>query len=160
MLGKITLAMVLLFGLGACVSPPYLKQNSAFIVFKTPTFKYADMGFVYENTKEVKVDIYGSGQVLMSLKILESLVCMSLLECMPKERFNAQVLSGAYPKNILDNILRGKKIFSGLGIRKKSNGFTQDIIKDGKYTIHYRVLNNAIIFRDTMNEILIKVNKQ
>ena len=42
----------------------------------------------------------------------------------------------------------------------KGNGFTQDIIKKGKYTIHYEVLNNGITFRDTMNSILVKVKKQ
>jgi len=156
--------MTFFFGLSllfpACASKPYLKQNSALIVFKTPTFKYADLGFVYENEEEVKVEIYGSGQALMSLKISEGSVCMRLLECMSKESFNAKVLNGAYPKDVLENIFRGKKIFSGIGLVKKSNGFTQQITKQGKYTIEYEVFNNEITFRDTINAILVKVKKQ
>ena len=152
--------IITLFFLQACVSKPYVKQNSALIVFKTPTFKYADMGFVYENSDEVKVEIYGSGQALMSLTISETSVCMSLLECMSKESFNKKVLSSMYPREILDDIFRGNPIFAGKNLKRSRNGFTQKIVKEDKYNIHYSVLNNEIIFRDTINTILIKVKKQ
>ncbi len=137
-----------------------MKQNSALIVFKTPTFKYADLGFVYENEEEVKVEIYGSGQALMTLKISDTSICMSVLECMSKESFNQKVLHEAYPKDILENIFRGDKIFTGMGLVQKSNGFTQQITKQGKYAIEYVVFNNEITFRDTINSILVKVKKQ
>jgi hypothetical protein len=143
-----------------CSSRPYLKENSALIVLKTPMFKYADMGFVYENNDEVKVEIYGNGQALMSLKISENLVCMSTIECMDKKSFNTKMLHALYPKDILDNIFRGQGIFSGLNMLKKSNGFTQNITKKSKYDIEYSVLNNHIIFHDKMNTISIKVIKQ
>ena len=150
----------LIFFLTACGTPTYKKENAALIVFKTPTFKYADMGFVYENSSEVKAEIYGSGQALMSLTIKQDSVCMSLLACMSKQAFNAQVLHDAYPKDILDHIFRGKAIYAGQNIKKSSNGFTQKIISQNKYNIQYTVLNNDIIFRDTINHILIKVKKQ
>ena len=154
------LLMVPVFFFSACGTEPYKNENTAFIVFKTPTFKYADLGFVYENSREVKVEIYGSGQALMSLRITGQSVCMSLLACMGKKEFNSQVLSALYPDAILDNIFRGKPIFSELNIKKNSNGFTQKIVKANKYNIAYSVLNNDIIFRDTINHILIKVKKQ
>jgi len=144
----------------ACVTQPYLKEHPALIIFKTPTFKYADMGFVYENNEEIKVEIYGSGQAVMTLKISDTYVCMSLFECMSKERFNARVLNDAYPKDILEHIFRGKKIWNAENLQKKGNGFTQHIVKEGKYNIHYSVLNNEITFRDKINTILIKVKKQ
>lgn len=150
----------LLFFFTACGTPTYKKENSAFIVFKTPAFKYADMGFVYENSAEVKAEIYGSGQALMSLTIKQGDVCMSLLACMSKQSFNAQVLHASYPPNILDNIFRGKAIFNGQNLKKNSNGFTQKIISKNKYNIQYTVLNNNIVFRDTINHVLIKVKKQ
>ena len=152
--------LITLFFLQACVNKPYVKQNTALIVFKTPTFKYADMGFVYENSDEIKVDIYGSGQALMSLTISETSVCMSLLECMSKESFNKKVLSSMYPREILDDIFRGKPIFKSENLKRIRNGFTQTIVNKNKYDIHYSVLNNEIIFRDTINAILIKVKKQ
>ena len=152
--------LVLVFLFNACGTQPYLKENSAFIVFKTPTFKYADMGFVYENNSEVKAEIYGSGQALMSLRVSGDSVCMSLFACMSRKKFNQQVLSSAYPDTVLENIFRGKPVFSGQNMKKTRNGFTQNIVKQNKYNIHYTVLNNEIIFRDTINKILVKVKKQ
>ena len=157
---KLLLLLGTLLFLQACGNTPYLKENSALIVFKTPTFRYADMGFIYENKNEVKAEIYGSGQALMSLKITGSSVCMSLLACMSKESFNKTVLSSMYPNEILDNIFRGKPIFNAQNLKKNRNGFTQTIINQNKYNIHYSVLNNEIIFRDTINAILIKIKKQ
>ena len=158
---KRTVSLLMMgFLFSACAPKEYIKQNSAFIMFKTPTFKYADMGFIYENEEEVKVEIYGSGQALMSLEISEISVCMSLLECMGKSTFNKEVLSDMYPEDTLENIFRGKPLFNGLGLEKKGDGFTQRIIKKDKYNIEYNVLNNQIIFRDTINTILIKVKKQ
>jgi len=148
------------FLLSACGTEPYKRENSAFIVFKTPTFKYADMGFVYENSAEVKAEIYGSGQALMSLTVKGDSVCMSLLACMSKKDFNQQVLSAAYPDNILDNIFRGKPIYGGQNLKQNSNGFTQKVVSPHKYHIEYSVLNNDIVFRDTINHVLIKVKKQ
>lgn len=146
--------------MNACASKEYVQQNSAYIMFKTPTFKYADMGFIYENEKEVKIEIYSSGQPLMSLEISETSVCMSLLECMSKSIFNKEVLSSLYPEDSLENILRGRPLFNGTGLEKKGTGFTQKIVKKDKYNIDYSVLNKQIIFRDTINSILIQVKKQ
>jgi len=148
------------FLLNACASKEYVQQNSAYIMFKTPTFKYADMGFIYENEKEIKIEVYGSGQPLMSLEISETSVCMSLLECMNKSTFNKKVLSSMYPEDVLENILRGRPLFHGAGLEKKGTGFTQKIVKKDKYNIDYSVLNRQIIFRDTINSILIQVKKQ
>jgi len=152
--------MIMGFLLSACTPKEYVEQNSAFIMFKTPTFKYADMGFIYENEEEIKIEIYGSGQALMSLEISETSVCMSLLECMGKSAFNKEVLNSLYPDDILENIFRGKPLFNGTGLEKKGTWFTQKIVKKDKYNIDYSVLNNEIIFRDTINTILIKVKKQ
>ena len=148
------------FLLSGCMPKQYVTQNTALIIFKTPAFKYADMGFIYENEEEVKAEIYSSGQALMSLEISENSVCMSLLKCMGKSAFNKEVLSSQYPEDILENIFRGKAIFSAQGLKKNRNGFTQKIIKEGKYDIDYSVLNNEVIFRDTINTILIKIKKQ
>lgn len=155
----ILLAFIVLFFLGACAQKQYSKQNSALIVFKTPTFKYADMGFIYENRDEVKVEIYGSGQALMKLVISEEKVCMRFLACMGKEEFNKKVLNSSYPKEILENIFRGKPIYNGESLEKNRNGFTQKILNLDKYNIEYSVLNNQILFRDTINDILIKVKR-
>ncbi len=158
---KIFTALTLfLLMLTACANQPYLKENSAFILFKTNSFKYADMGFIYENSSEIKVEIYGSGQALMSLTISDNSVCMSLLACMSKKEFNEQVLASTYPKDILNNIFRSKTIFNAKNVIKTSNGFKQKIIKKNRYNIDYSVSGRETIFRDKVNNILIKVKKQ
>lgn len=158
---KRTVSLLIMgFLFSACAPKEYVKQNAAFIMFKTPTFKYADMGFIYENEEEMKVEIYGSGQALMTLEISETSVCMSLLECMSRSAFNKKVLNSMYPDDILENIFRGKSVFDGAELETKGNGFTQKIVKKDKYNIDYSVLNNQIIFHDTINAILIKVKKQ
>jgi hypothetical protein len=79
---------------------------------------------------------------------------------MSKSSFNNEVLNSMYPDDTLENIFRGRKIFNGVGMKTKGNGFTQKIIKSDKYNIEFSVLNNQIIFHDTINTILIKVKKQ
>lgn len=156
---KIFFIPLVLLLLGACSSKEYAKQESAFIVFKTPVLKHADLGFIYEGNEGLKVELYSSGQAVMSLEITEALVCMGLFECMSKERFNKEVLSEAYPIDILDNIFRAKEIFAGQNKKIIRNGFTQTISKDNKYHINYNVLTNQVTFRDTINDIVIKIKR-
>jgi len=156
---KISFIILLGLLLSACTTKEYSKQQSVFIVFKTPTFKHADLGFIYENSDEIKVEIYGSGQAIMSLSIGTDTVCMSLLECMSHQNFNKNILSAWYPEGIVANIFRGNEVFLGQNLIKTRNGFTQKIMKEGKYNIDYSVLNNQILFRDTINDILIKVKR-
>ena len=158
-LKKIVFMVLIGLLLNACATKAYQKQESVFIVFKTPTFKHADLGFIYENEEELKVEIYSSGQAALSLEVSQSLVCMSALECMGKTSFNQSVLSAYYSETILDNIFKGKKIFEGSNLVKTRNGFTQNISKHNKYNIKYSVLNKQTVFRDTINDILIKVKR-
>jgi len=149
--------MVLL--LSACVPKEYSKQESVFIVFKTPTFKHADLGFIYKNNEELKVEIYSSGQAIMALEVGQENICLSLLECMDKKSFNQTILSQYYPDETLSHIFRGEAIFSGEKRLNIRNGFTQNIAKEGKYDINYSVLNKQILFRDKINDILIKIKR-
>jgi len=158
-LKNIYLLLVFILLINGCATKEYTKQESVFIVFKTPTFRHADLGFIYENSDEIKVEIYSSGQAVMSLEISQNSVCMSLLECMSKKSFNEKVLSSFYPESILDNIFMGKEIYNGKNVLKTRNGFTQKLMKKNKYNINYSVLNKQILFRDTINNILIKIKR-
>jgi len=146
--------------LSSCAQKEYIKQNAVFIVFKTPRFKYADMGFIYENGDEIKVEMYSSGKALLSLNISQESVCMSFLSCMGKDEFNQKVLSPNYPKELLTHIFQGKPLFNGMGLKKSRNGFTQKIVNMDKYDIAYTVLKGQIVFRDKINKILIKVKRE
>ena len=156
---KITFLGLLLLLIGGCSTKNYTKEESALIVWKTPTIKYADLGFIYQGAEGLKVELYSAGQAIMALEISESSVCMSMLECMSKKGFNEEVLSTYYPEAILDHIFRGEAIFDGQGLTKTRNGFTQHIEENEKYNIDYSVLNKQILFHDTINNILIKVKR-
>ncbi len=160
--GRLNLAILLLSSLffSSCVQTEPYKTKSALIVWKTSSFRYADMGFVSDNGSSMKVEIYGVGAALMRLKISGDMICMSRFECMTKKNFNYKYLSRYYPDDILENIFRGEPIFVGAGLTQKRNGFTQKIKKHQKYQIEYSVLNKQTIFRDTINKILIKVRAQ
>lgn len=152
--------LFLIFGMNGCVEHTYTKQSSAMILFKTPAFKYADAGFIYENPDELKVEIYQAGQALASLQIKEGRVCMSSFECMSEERFNAQVLHTAYPASLLKEVFSAKPIFDRQGYIQNRNGFTQRIVRKGQYDINYRILKHRVSFHDKINNIQIKIIKQ
>jgi len=156
---KFLFVTLVFWSFAGCAKQEYTKQESVFIVFKTSVFRYADLGFMYENTDEIKVDIYSNGQTAMKLEIKKRNICISSFECLDKKSFNKKVLSEYYPSDILSHILRGENIFFGKDIVKIRNGFTQKIFKKDKYNISYIVLNKQIIFRDTINDILIKVKR-
>jgi hypothetical protein len=127
------------------------------MTFKTPSVGYADTGFLYKYQNLIKLQMYASGNPVVSLKISQENICLSFFECMSKEEFNKKVLSIHYPKEILGDIVMQKVIFGGEQMVKKSNGFTQNIVKEGRYDIRYEVLNGVAFFHDTINNITIKV---
>jgi len=146
--------------LQGCSKPMPVSQQSAKIVWKSPSFRYADMGFIADDRKSIKVEIYGVGMALMRLYISEEKICMNKFQCISKKEFNTRYLSRYYPDTILENIFRAKAIYKGKNFIKNRNGFTQILQKENQYAIEYKVFNRQIIFRDTINEILIKVIKQ
>jgi len=137
-----------------------IKEQSAYITIKTPAMRYSDMGFIYKYDNRTKVQVYALGQPLVSLDIYRDNVCMSLLECMSKSEFNSKVLSQNYPNDTIEKIFNGEPIFQHIGLSPNSNGFTQNISKDGLYDIEYSVTSQNISFNDKINKILIKVQNQ
>lgn len=146
--------------LNSCSLKEAKKQESAFIVMKTKTIKFADMGFIYSNDSEVKVEVYAAGQALVDLNINSENICISLLKCMDKEQFNEEVLVASYPKTLLENIFKAEAIFDKKNLVEVEGGFEQKISKEGEYNISYSVISGKRIFRDKINKILIKVRKQ
>jgi len=160
MLKKLLLLISIAYLLVACTGKDAKKQESAFIVMKTKSIKFADMGFIYDTSSEVKVEVYANGQALVDLTINEENICLSLLECMDKKEFNAKVLVSEYPRTLLENIFRAKPIFDEENLEKIEGGFEQNITKEGLYDISYSVVSGKRVFRDKINKILIKVREQ
>ena len=160
MIKKTVIFIMMLFTFNACTGVQIEKQESAFIVMKTATFKYADMGFISNSPSKINVEIYGAGQPLMSLEINAMNVCMSTFQCMEKKDFNEKVLHASYPETLLENIFRAKPIFDKKNVVKNKDGFSQKLTKESEYDISYSVKGNQRIFRDTLNKILIKVREE
>jgi len=153
-LSKTLVSGALAFTLVGCVGamPEYKSSKSSMIIFKTPTVKYADQGFVSKASSETKVEIYGSGQPVMRLRVTPSQTCLSSLECMSNSEFNKKVLQANYPADTLLHIFNGEKIFAGKGLRKMGNGFVQHI-----GSIVYRVNGRNISFKDSSNGVKIVI---
>jgi len=134
-------------------------QEGVFVVWKTPAMKYADQGFLYHEGTKQRLEIYASGQAVMQLTVSPTQVCSGAL-CMSKKQFNLRFLSPHYPETLLEHLLEGEPILGGEGMEKKDHGFTQRIKKAGTYDIEYSVLNGSVVFRDTINKILIKIQKE
>ncbi len=157
---KVLVAIAAIFWAAGCRQPQYERTRTAYIVIKTPQLRYADMGFVETGKETMRVQLYANGAAQTALEITPSQVCSGRFACLSKEAFNARFLSADYPADTLEKILRGLPVMQGEGIRKTKRGFTQRIIRQGKYAIDYRVLGNRTLFRDTINKIHIKVVEQ
>jgi hypothetical protein len=160
MLKRLLIIVTVVYGLTACTGKDAKKQESAFIVMKTKSIKFADMGFIYANSSGVKVEVYAAGQPLVNLDINSENICLSLLKCMDKKQFNEEVLVAEYPATLLENIFKSEAIFNGENLEKIEGGFRQKISKKAVYDISYSVVSGKRIFRDKINKILIKVREQ
>jgi len=158
---KINLLILGAFGLSlsGCIGsmPNYQTSKGTMIVFKTPTMRYADQGFVSIANSETKVEIYGSGQAVMRLRITPSQVCVSSMACMSKKEFNTKVLGNPnYPDTLIENIFKGEPIFGMEGMSQSDHSFKQHIAKPG-IDINYIRTPKSIIFNDKITGTKIKV---
>jgi len=150
---SIYIASALIISGCAGAMPVYKESKSSFIIFKTPTLKYADQGFISKADNETKVEIYSNGQSVMRLRILPNQVCITQFKCMDKKEFNQKVLASAnYPDNLIENIFNAKPIFNGKNLKGSSNHFIQKI-----GTITYKVDGKNISFLDKSNGDKIEV---
>jgi hypothetical protein len=160
MLRILSLLFLVMLYLAGCAQAKPEKTQSVMIVWKSPAFRYADMGFISDSGKRLEAEIYSSGSTVMRLGIDRKSICMNSYSCLPKARFNEKFLSSHYPGDTLENIFRGKPIFGGESLTGKRNSFTQKFKKSNLYNIVYKKFNNQIVFHDTINQIIIKVKRQ
>ncbi len=156
---KILATATVLIALSGCVGamPEYDSSKGSMIVFKTPTVRYADQGFVSTASNETKVEIYSNGQSVMRLRVTPSQVCLTKLACMSKKEFNSKVLGNEnYPEDLIESVFRGEPIFNMENIKQSGNSFTQRIKRDGM-DITYRKDAKRIEFNDTITGVKIKV---
>ena len=126
-----------------CATKNFTHTSSAFIVFKTPNFKFADTSFVRYTKSSVTLELYEASNAVTSLEISEKNICQSEFKCMNAQEFNRRYLHESYPDNTLYKIVTGSKL-------------PKTLQKDG---IVYDVDTQTIRFSDKKNSILIKIRK-
>jgi len=156
MFKRVFIITVLLVLVG-CSKPTYQSQKSALIVLKTPILKYADMGFIYTNKANTKVEIYSNGVASLSIDIYKKSICMGDFKCIEPDKFNKKFFASYYLDSFMSNIFNQRAIFNSQNLIKTKSGFIQNI-KSDKYNIEYSVSTKKLLFRDKINNILIKIN--
>jgi hypothetical protein len=147
----------LIFGLAGCAARHYEKPVPALIVLKTPTFRYADQGFVYRDGRRIKVQIYVSGRAAFELSVGRR-VCLDNA-CMGEAAFYKKYLHASYPEGTLAAILSKRPIFDGEGLHTEKGRSVQRIEEPGRFDIIYAFDSKTARFKDRLNHILIKITE-
>ena len=145
----------LIFFLQGCTTHYYEAPQSALIVLKAPTLRYADMGFIYRGKQHVKVQVYASGKAVFTMTIGKR-ICVNQ-QCMSEAQFYKNYWHIDYPKGTLVNIFLKRPIFDGESLEHRGEKGVQEIFEDGKFDIIYIFDSTSVQFRDRTNHILIKI---
>ena len=149
---KSTLFLLLMFT--ACTLSPYTHSSSKLIIIKTDKMKFADLGYVKQRDKAVRVELFVAGQNVQNIEI-NNLICLND-GCMRKGSFNSEYLNENYPDTILQNIVLGAPIYDKKNLQKNENGFEQKI-HNSDVDILYKVTPKEHYFKDKKNKILFKI---
>ena len=95
----------------SCASKKLIKSNGAVIIFKTPSMKFYDKGFVKVYDKYINLQIYNTGVVALNLDIYKNKICKGFLECMKSKEFNKLYLSSTYEDEFLYKLFSSKKVY-------------------------------------------------
>ena len=146
-----------LFLLAGCATKRYEPPTAALIVFKTPTLRYADQGFVYRAKEGVKVQVYASGKPVFELEAGKR-VCVDG-RCMDEERFYKEFMGTEYPRGTLSAIFSRRPVFGGENLECEAGRCTQRIRAPGRYDIIYAFDSRSAKFKDRLNRIYIKMTE-
>jgi len=144
--------------LSGCGAKPFVHDDVATIIMKTPKIKFADTGYVRSNEDVVSLELFSAGVAVGRFEI-ETLVCVDGEGCMRKSSFNEEYLSEHYPDTLMENVLRSKPIYEGITLLQSNHGFEQRIVNK-HVDIKYKVTERQIYFKDRQNSVLIKIKKQ
>ena len=139
-----------------CAPKSYEKNESRFILIKSPLLKYADLGYIRSNQNEVRADLFIAGNLVQSIEI-STLICVNE-GCLTKSAFNSEYLNVSYHDDVLLNVLLGRPIFDKASLQITELGFRQEL-KSTDYNIIYKVENGSILFKDSLNRLKIKISR-
>jgi hypothetical protein len=150
----ISIAFVLIFS--ACSIKNYEHTQSKIVTIKTKNLKFSDIGYIRNSSDDVELELFEAGNSAFKVSI-DTFICTND-GCMSKSSFNEEYLSENYPADILQNIILGKPIYNGKNLSRNAFGYEQNILTQ-EVNIHYQVNANQIYFKDSKNNILIKIKE-
>jgi len=153
---KILWIVPLLILLSGCAPKSYEQKYSSHITIRSDGLRYSDMGFMYENANEVKVEIYSFATPIFTLT-MHSNICIDRA-CYHYEVFNKRYLHASYPDRLIRDVFQAKPIFGAKNIKRSEDGFEQ-FIQTREYDIIYSVSKELIRFQDKKNNILLQIRK-
>ncbi len=145
-----------LFFLSGCTLKRPAPPRSAVIVFKTPTLRYADMGFIQKAREKVLLQIYNSGQPVFNLTVGPR-ICIEG-RCLDEREFYTRYFHASYPEGTLAAILEGRPVFDGANLDCDDTVCRQRIRKPGRLDIIYDFNATHVRFKDRRNGVLIKID--
>lgn len=109
---KINLLVLFFFSLfTGCASKNLVSTSSHTVLFKTPTMKFYDKGFINKYENFIQLQIFTTGSLALDLKIYKDKVCQSTLECMGSKEFNQTYLHNSYKDDFLYNLFSQNHIY-------------------------------------------------
>lgn len=126
----------------------------AVVTFKTPKLKIHDTAFVTLRGKEVGIEVYTAGKLVLEIHA-GSMVCING-GCISDDEFIAEYLSPYYPARILGTLARKEPLDMEGEMTPRADGFIQRVSK-ARYDITYIVRKNEVFFRDRKNNIIIAI---
>ncbi|HIP11391.1 MAG TPA: hypothetical protein EYG73_01605 [Arcobacter sp.] len=109
-----------------CASKTPVKTSSATVIFKTPSMKFYDQGFVNKYKDYIALNILNLGKSVLYLEIYENRVCQSTFRCIPSSEFNTKYLSATYKDDFLYKLFLRKNIYH----KDKKEGIFIKVISD------------------------------
>lgn len=109
--------IVLIFTIGivfiSCANKNLKISKVSTILFKTPTIKFYDRGFISRYDNYINLQIYNSGNVVLHLNIYRDSICKgtSSFKCIDGKSFNKQYLHTNYDEDFLYKLFSKNKIY-------------------------------------------------
>jgi hypothetical protein len=106
---KLLLLSFLIILSGCSIKQPEVSKSTT-IIFKTPTMKFYDQGFVNKYDDHINLQVFTTGKLALNLFIYENRICKSTFECISAKQFNREHLSGEYKDSCLYDLFSEKNI--------------------------------------------------
>lgn len=126
MLRDFILIVFILFSLSGCSYKQPKTSQSATIIFKTPSLKFNDKGFIERYQDNVRLTVLNLGIVVTDMRIYKDKVCKNFALCFDGATFNDKFLDKSYEKDFMYNLFTQENI----NFKDKEHGILIKVIYD------------------------------